>query len=72
MSLFYRAEGDEDWNEAAIVLHRVTLEEDDDPIVDVHVVRGQSIQNFKTKTFEIPADGFSFAAFYSGIYDRTG
>jgi hypothetical protein len=86
MSLFYRAEGatynyetqqgiveDIIYYESAIVLYGGTPPATPvHAISDVHVVRGESIANFKTETFEIPSDGIYFVAFYSGSYDRTG
>ena len=75
MSLFYRATSSNDWYEAAIVLYQgeppATLQH---TIVDVHVVRGSSIDN-TTETFTIPAvpgDGIYFVAFYSGFHNRFG
>jgi hypothetical protein len=73
MSFSYRAQGGGDWYEAAIVLYQgtppATLEH---TIVDVHVIRGSIITDFKMESFTIPADGTYFVAFYSGSYDRTG
>ena len=75
MSLFYRAEGvgDNSWYEAAIVLYK---EGPDDTlmIVDVHVVRGHSIANFKTESFTIEEGGGGdhIVGFYAGSYDRNG
>jgi hypothetical protein len=39
--------------------------------VEVHVVRGKSIAEFKTESFTIPADGTYFVAFYAGSYDAS-
>jgi hypothetical protein len=40
-------------------------------IVDARVVRGQSILDFKTETFTIPADGTYFLGFFTASYDRS-
>ena len=68
MSLFYRASA---WYEAAIVLYKGSSLADY-AIADVRVVRGRRIANFKTESFEIPAKGIYFVAFYAGSYDVNG
>ena len=42
-------------------------------VVDqVRVVRGESIADFKTESFNINEDGDYFMAFFTGSYDRSG
>ena len=73
--LFYRANGlgNNSWYEAAIVLYKGTPPASfDSVIVDVLVVRGESIADLKTESFTIQANGDYFVAFYAGSYDRFG
>ena len=79
--LFYRANGlgNNSWYEAAIVLYKGTPPAAGTlpatwtlGIADVRVVRGESIADLKTESFEVPANGDYFVAFYAGSYKRRG
>ena len=79
--LLYRANGNgvNSWYEAAIVLYKGTPPAAGTlpatgtlDIADVRVVRGESIADLKTESFEIPAKGIYFVAFYAGSYDVNG
>ena len=85
MSLFYRAEGATVYQEteqgivesllyyeSAIVLYEgAPPATNEHTIAAVHVVRGFTIAEFKTKAFEIEENGTYFVAFYSGSYDQS-
>jgi len=73
-SYTYRAIGGSDWYEAAIVLFRGTppARIGESVAVEVRVVRGESIGEFITESFQIPSAGNYFLAFFTGSYDRTG
>jgi hypothetical protein len=65
--------GGSDWYKAAIVLYQGTAPATaGSTIVDAHVIRGQSIAQYKTESFTIPSDGTYFVAFFLASYDLSG
>ena len=84
--MFYRAEGATQYQEtrsggfnnlyyyeSAIVLYQGTPPATNQhTIAAVNVVRGFTIAEFKTETFEIAENGTYFVAFYSGSYNQPG